>query len=145
MKGRLTKRELGWVIEYQEVDPLYPLIPTNKLDKKEILLHPYDDVNLIEGREVDFEIDHFWEHGLEQVYKVAKLTTPKTTSDKWKEYQDWLNELPEISDEEIEKAAEEKYPYNELRDGDFKGMLISAKKNAWVDAIKWYSEKLKTK
>ena len=49
----------------------------------------------------------------------------------------------EISDEEIEKGAEEKYPYNELRDGEFKGMLISAKKNAWIDAIRWYREQLK--
>jgi hypothetical protein len=36
-----------------------------------------------------------------------KLTSSQTTSDKWKEYKDWLNEPPEISDEEIEKGAED--------------------------------------
>ena len=36
--------------------------------------------------------------------KVTNSTSSQTTSDKWKEYQDWLNEVPEISDEEIEKA-----------------------------------------
>jgi hypothetical protein len=68
----------------------------------------------------------------------------KSLSDKWKEYQDWLNEPPEISDEEIEKCAEEYYSYDELYDG-LKGMIISAKKGAWFDAIKWYREQLKNK
>jgi hypothetical protein len=37
--------------------------------------------------------------------KGSDATSSQTTSDKWKEYQDWLNKPPEISDEEIEKAA----------------------------------------
>jgi hypothetical protein len=69
----------------------------------------------------------------------------KTTSEKYKEYQDWLNEPPEISDEEIEKAAEKNYSYDELRDGEFMGIIISSKIDAWVDAIKWYREQLKNK
>jgi len=68
----------------------------------------------------------------------------KSLSDKWKEYQDWLNETPEISDEEIEKGADECYPFDESDDG-LKGMIISAKKGAWFDAIKWYREQLKCK
>jgi hypothetical protein len=134
MKGRLTKRQLGWVIEYQELDPLYPLIPINKLDKKEILLHPSDDdVDLIEGKEVDFVIDQFWEHGLEQVYKVARLTTPKTTSEKYKEYQDWLNEQPELSDEEITKLVNEHVLYNDS-------------KRQWViEGMKLYREQISLK
>jgi len=54
-----------------------------------------------------------------------------------------LAELPqqEISDEEIEKGADECYPFDESDDG-LKGMIISAKKGAWFDAIKWYREHL---
>ena len=72
-------------------------------------------------------------------------TSSTTTSDKWKEYQDWLNEPPEISDEEIEAQAKLKYPYNILKDNDIKAMIISAQRGAWVDAIKWYREQLKSK
>jgi len=50
----------------------------------------------------------------------------------------------EISDEEIEEGADEYYPCDELDDG-LKGMIISAKKGAWFDAIKWYREQLKNK
>ena len=49
----------------------------------------------------------------------------------------------EISDEEIEKGADKFYPYDELLDDGLKGMIISAKKGAWFDAIKWYREQLK--
>lgn len=38
-------------------------------------------------------------------YSKWQEENSKSLSDKWKEYQDWLNETPEISDEEIEKAA----------------------------------------
>ena len=48
-----------------------------------------------------------------------------------------------ISDEDIEKGANECYPYDELLDDGLKGMIISAKKGAWFDAIKWYREQLK--
>ncbi len=34
----------------------------------------------------------------------------KTSSEKYQEYKDWLNEIPEISDEEIEKASQQTYP-----------------------------------
>ena len=57
---------------------------------------------------------------------------PQTTSDKWKEYQDWLNELPEISDEEIEKGAED---WQEFRQG--------AGKQSFEAGAKWYREQLK--
>ena len=62
---------------------------------------------------------------------------PQTTSDKWKEYQDWLNEPPEISDEEIEKGAREWYD----KEGPYKPSAIALK--TWSYAIKWYREQLK--
>ena len=88
-----------------------------------------------------------FEHG-EGYYQETFVS--KGSDDTLKDYHivdtNEMVELPkqEISDEEIEKAAEEKYPYNELEvGGDFIGMLISAKKGAWFDAIKWYREQLK--
>jgi len=60
---------------------------------------------------------------------------PQTTSDKWKEYQDWLNEPPEISDEEIEKAA------RDYDNGDIYGPpLVNFEQGAF-----WYREQLKQK
>jgi hypothetical protein len=126
-------------------------------------------------------------------YSKWQEENSKSLSDKWKEYQDWLNEHPEdklvektyteeqlklayvqgynrgvdgnpnhmeeyithlkstktpdveISDEEIEAQAKLKYPYNILKDNDIKAMIISAQRGAWVDAIRWYREQLKTK
>ena len=50
-----------------------------------------------------------------------------------------------ISDEDIEKGANECYPYDEFLDDGLKGMIISAKKGAWFDAIKWYREQIKSR
>jgi hypothetical protein len=61
----------------------------------------------------------------------------KSLSDKWKEYQDWLNEPSELSDEEIEKEAEK-------RSKSFNG-FTTYEKSAWVMACKWYREQLKNK
>ena len=65
----------------------------------------------------------------------GRLTTPKTTSDKWKEYQDWLNEPPEISDEEIEKAARD-YDNSVI----YEPPLLHFEQGAF-----WYREQLKQK
>ena len=56
----------------------------------------------------------------------------KSLSEKWKEYQNWLNEPPEISDEEIEKFADEEL--GTIRtDFDF----------GVIQGMKWYREQLK--
>lgn len=68
-------------------------------------------------------------------YKKNNIVENKqqTTSDKWKEYQDWLNEVPEISDEQITKLANEHILYNDS-------------KRQWViEGMKLYREQLKTK
>jgi hypothetical protein len=56
-----------------------------------------------------------------------EIIKSQTTSDKWKEYQDWLNEPPEISDEEIEEATN-----NPNNDG-----------YSFREGAKWYREQLK--
>ena len=63
-------------------------------------------------------------------------TSSQTTSDKWKEYQDWLNELPEISDEEIEKEGWKYFYENKI---SLKNIVL------WINACKWYREQLKHK
>lgn len=52
-------------------------------------------------------------------------------------------EIPELSDEELEKLAEKEYPYDELVDTDYKGMIVSAERAAWIDGIKWFREQIK--
>ena len=69
--------------------------------------------------------------------KESDATSSQTTSDKWKEYQDWLNEVPELSDEEIEKGAKEWYN----KEGAYSASAIAIK--TWVYAIRWYREQLK--
>lgn len=64
----------------------------------------------------------------------------KTLSDKWKEYQDWLNEIPEISDEEIEGAART-YTFDEYQKVIHYETYDTY--NDFVNGAKWYREQLK--
>lgn len=88
MKGTLIKREKNWVIEYYTDDRLYPLLTGTQI--KEIPLHPYIEPDYEFGRdmygeEVEFEIEDFWETGLEEVIKVANIeisNTPKERAEK---------------------------------------------------------------
>jgi hypothetical protein len=59
---------------------------------------------------------------------------PQTTSDKWKEYQDWLNEPPEISDEEIQKAIDAYFPKTDIN-----------ARWGWKLGAEWYREQIKNK
>jgi hypothetical protein len=100
-----------------------------------------------EGQEYEYQyhINNAPKFDSEQYYqetfvsKRTDATSSQTTSDKWKEYQDWLNEPPEISDEEIEKGAKEWYN----KEGAYSASAIALK--TWVYAIKWYREQLKSK
>ena len=62
MKGKLTKSINIWGVKTNE--SFYPL-------------HPYDTftniIEKIEGNEVDFILEDFWETGLEEKIKVAIL------------------------------------------------------------------------
>jgi hypothetical protein len=78
MKGILKNTDKGWVVKYFDTGKAYDVmycgesLPINPYLEKYYFLD--EDA---EGREVEFEIEDFWETGLEQVYKVAKLTKPK--------------------------------------------------------------------
>ena len=72
----------------------------------------------------------------EIIQDKEKIKTAKDNSKigiRWKEYQDWLNEVPEISDEEIEARVKEV------------GAMGEYYKMGYRDAIKWYREQLKPK
>jgi len=67
----------------------------------------------------------------------------QTLSEKYQEYKDWLNEIPEISDEEIEKAVNE---YTEVYQCPSEiSMCKHDVISAWNNGIKWYREQLKQK
>ena len=75
--------------------------------------------------------------------KGSETTSSQTTSDKWKEYQDWLNEVPELSDEEIEKEL-----FDLLYDFEYEEIPNSALYKFDYDGCakaltKWYREQLK--
>jgi hypothetical protein len=67
-------------------------------------------------------------------------TSPQTTSEKWKEYQDWLNEPPEISDEKIAESARDYW-----RKGQLGIEKYADTQMAWIKACEWYREQLKQK
>jgi hypothetical protein len=57
--------------------------------------------------------------------------TASTLSEKYQEYKDWLNEIPELSDEEINKQAEP------IEEGIYRMFFKTG--------AKWYREQLKSK
>ena len=80
---------------------------------------------------------------ISDVSKMVELPQQeKTLSDKWKEYQDWLNEIPEISDEEIKNGGENAWSDYEYQEGN---LYSTTFRDGWLMAIKWYKEQLKSK
>jgi hypothetical protein len=72
-----------------------------EMHKAEIIKANRDGVDMA----VDKKPFIMGEQYYQETFSTGMSEKPTTLSDKWKEYQDWLNEPPEISDEEIEKAA----------------------------------------
>jgi hypothetical protein len=66
----------------------------------------------------------------DHIVDTNEMISTSTISDKWKEYQDWLNEVPEISNEEIRNKSIELFrpiSYQEC----------------FEEGAKWYREQLK--
>jgi hypothetical protein len=53
-------------------------------------------------------------------------------SDKYEQYKDWLNEIPEISDEEIKRGIKREYLFSN-----------SEEKRLMIEGAIWYREQLK--
>jgi len=73
MKGKLHKTKNGWTVQYEDYLRVFPFPQTVS---KEIPLHPYLEPNYelgrdMDGEEVEFEIEDFWETGLEEPIRVA--------------------------------------------------------------------------
>ena len=68
MKGILKKKDNEWIVEYT-----FTPYDDYVVYKREYFLEPYDRTEKIEGKEVDFEIENFWETGMEEVLEVAVL------------------------------------------------------------------------
>jgi len=66
-----------------------------------------------------------------EINKQPMTFVPAEISEKYQQYKDWLNEIPEISDEEIEKAAANLANPN------------ADKTDNWIEGAKWYREQLK--
>lgn len=94
-----------------------------------------DEVHMQKPSEVTKAIETLLNYHIVEANKMVD----KNLSNKWKEYQDWLNEVPELSDEEIEKGAKEWYEI----EGAYKPSMIAIK--TWLNACKWYREQLKNK
>lgn len=74
MKGRLQKTPKGWVIN---------TIPNSKIWSSYIPLHPYHPniEGLKDGYEVEYEVEKFWETGIETPLDVAKISFPFVSDD----------------------------------------------------------------
>jgi hypothetical protein len=137
MKGKLTKLYSGWVVTYVE-DFDSKILPYS--GSVSIPVHPYDKIDDDdEGGEVEFKIVYFWETGLEQVYKVAKLTKPKEEpKDVVLGYKTSLeaqmldSKLPK--QETLEEAAER---LSELQEGTYTVQHKITYKHGFIDGAKW--------
>jgi len=83
MKGKLLQTKTGWIIRYEDLLRLYPF---SEYGMKEIHIHPYYEKFYFldedaDGADVEFEIEDFWETGLESVIRVAKLVRPNEQSE----------------------------------------------------------------
>ena len=88
MKGTLHKTDAGWMVSHSTYDTV-----TDKWIAGKLPLHPYDVEQIeqdskrfdnIEARiaaypDVEFQIEDFWETGLEEVIRVAKLIESEQT------------------------------------------------------------------
>jgi len=111
MKGKLKKVENQWyAVNTCEwgIGWFYRLHPEDVECVKTYDDNYYDDIQLhpffYEGKEIDFEIEDFWETGMEEVVKVAKLTDSKKIN---------LEEMPK---EEWEEARNTAYKHFDIDD-----------------------------
>jgi nitroimidazol reductase NimA-like FMN-containing flavoprotein (pyridoxamine 5'-phosphate oxidase superfamily) len=90
MKGTLYKTEQGWMVKHP--------VATN-FQHTYYHINPYHEKSyfLDEGSEVEFEIEDFWETGMEEVIRVATLVPMKeqTNGERFDEFMK-LVEYPEI-------------------------------------------------
>jgi len=80
MNGTLKFTGAGWEVEYVARESksgrwIVDRLPIYQETFNQTIKQPI--IPLVDGTQVEFEIEDFWETGLEQVYKLAKLIIPK--------------------------------------------------------------------
>jgi len=60
------------------------------------------------------------------------ITEINKISDKYEQYKNWLNEIPEISDEDIKRGIKREYLFSN-----------SEEKRLMIEGAMWYKEQLK--
>jgi len=151
MKGKLIKQDNRWYVthlEENEWETYYPLCidDVNEINAWEQI---FDNIEarIAANQDVDFELEDYWETGLEGPVKVARLMPMKeqTNGERFDEFMDTVKGYPElegtmnlcndiisnkeISDEEINKYAKQNASnYYEFMAG-----------------AKWYREQLRIK
>ena len=129
MKGTVHKTDNGWEIRYMK-DFDSKILPY--IGKVSIPLLNQSIMDLKEGNEVEFEIEDFWETGLEQSYKIAKIIIPSKK-------------------ETLEEAAERiyrEYPNNPLDKPEWhynRDINCFKKRKAFILGAKWQQEQDKNK
>ena len=164
MKGKLVKwdnnRWMVMCIEEGDWETFYPLSidDVNEMNAWEQI---FDNIEarIAANQDVDFELEDYWETGLEGPVKVARLMPMKeqTNGERFEEFMRTVEGYPElegtmnlcndiissreISDEEIEKAVNE-YANVYQCPSELK-MCKHDVISAWNNAIKWYKEQLR--
>jgi len=122
MKGILKNTPAGWYVWYSvmrdEITSGYDSIPvyqeTFDFNGKQPI------IPLVEGKQVEFKIEDFWETGGDEGIKLAKLIIPKE----------------ELKQEILEEAAKDWYN----KEGLMKPSKVEVR--AWVKGAKWQEERM---
>jgi hypothetical protein len=137
MRGKIEKTEKGWIVRYEDIIRLFPF---TQYGMKELPLNPYDvkqiqedsqrfdniDARIAAYPDVNFQIEDFWETGMEEVIRVATLI-PNTQSEAldflakqaqeldmgYGKHVELLGELDlkEVTDAELKKERNPAYQY----------------------------------
>lgn len=72
MKGKLHKSDSGWVVSF--FDKTLPLHPFDvQMIEDQSIVFDNIEARIAAYPDVDFEIELFWETGIEEPFNVAKL------------------------------------------------------------------------
>ena len=123
MKGRLTKIEQGWRVQYSVINSIRSR-PLHRDDISDILSNPDSKIENLVGKEVEFEIVTEWENG---EVGVNGLTYAKL-----------INNIPDVvEDDYIEELAKGEIGWYDKHDDDQVKSFISgynkAKKTLYTE------------
>lgn len=127
MKGKLIKQDNRWYVtclEEGEWETYYPLCidDVNEINAWEQIFDNLE-ARISDDQDVEFELEDYWETGLEGPVKVARLG---------------LSSSKESMDDKIEAAAKEMF-YN----GNDSGWHVQFARDCFKEGAKWMENQLK--